>query len=91
MVGHDALNALAADTGGRFLKNTNALDTALITALAEMSHYYLLGWHVDTGKLNPGKSSTIRVSVKGRSDLRVRVRQGKLDLSRLVSSPPESR
>ena len=91
MVGQDALNALAADTGGRFLKNTNALDTALITALAEMSRYYLLGWHVDTGKLNPGKASTIRVSVKSRSDLRVRVRQGKLDLFRLVTGPRDSR
>ncbi len=91
MAGQDALNALAADTGGRFLKNTNALDTALITALAEMSRYYLLGWHIDTGKLNPEKASAIRVAVKGRSDLRVRVREGKLDLTQLVSRPPEAR
>jgi len=81
----DALNALASDTGGRFLKNTNALDTAMITTLTEISRYYLLGWVIDPEQLRPGRSSRIRVSVKGRSDLTVRVRQGSLDLSRLLS------
>jgi len=80
----DALNAIAYDTGGRFLKNTNALDTALITTLAEISRYYLLGWYIDPERLKPGKASTIKASVKGRSDLTVRVRQGSLDLSKLV-------
>ncbi len=80
----DALNALAVDTGGRFLKNTNALDTALITTLAEISRYYLLGWSIDPEKVQPGKRSTIKASIKGRSDLAVRVRQGSLDLLKLV-------
>lgn len=80
----DVLNALAADTGGRFLKNTNALDAALITTLTEISRYYLLAWSIDPGKLQPGKNSKIKASVKGRSDLNVRVRQGSLDLSKLV-------
>ncbi len=80
----DALNAIAADTGGRFLKNTNALDTALITSLSEISRYYLLGWYIDPEKLKPGKYSTIKASIKGRSDLTVRVRQGSLDLSKLI-------
>lgn len=80
----DALNALAVDTGGRFLKNTNALDTALITTLSEISRYYLLGWSIDPERLQPGKRSTIKASIKGRSDLSVRVRQGSLDLSKLV-------
>jgi len=84
-VGQDALNAVAADTGGRFLKNTNALDTALSTALREMSRYYLLGWHIDSEKLQPGKYSTIRAAVKGRPDLQVRVRQGTIDLSRITT------
>jgi VWFA-related protein len=83
--GQDALNALAADTGGRFMKNTNALDSALEVALAEMSRYYLLGWHVETDKLQPGKYSAIRAGIKGRPDLRVRIRQGNLDLTRLLS------
>jgi hypothetical protein len=81
----DALNALASDTGGRFLKNTNALDTALITTLSEISRYYLLAWPFDLEAVRPGKYSTIKASVKGRSDLSVRVRQGSLDLSQLVA------
>ena len=80
----DVLNALAADTGGRFLKNTNALDTALITTLAEISRYYLLGWYIDPEKLKSGKANKIKASIKGRSDLTVRVRQGSLDLSKLI-------
>jgi VWFA-related protein len=80
----DSLNALAVDTGGRFLKNTNALDTALITTLTEISRYYLLGWYINPQKLKPGKYSTIKASIKGRSDLSVRVRQGSLDLSQLI-------
>jgi len=85
----DVLNAIAADTGGRFLKNTNALDTALITTLTEISRYYLLAWAMDPDKLQPGRYSTIRATVKGRSDLSVRVRQGSLDLSQLVSKKQE--
>jgi len=57
---------------------------ALITTLSEISRYYLLGWYIDPEKLKPGKFSTIKASVKGRSDLSVRVRQGSLDLSKLV-------
>jgi VWFA-related protein len=87
----DALNALAVDTGGRFLKNANALDTALITTLTEISRYYMLGWYVDPEKLQPGKFSKIQVSVRGRSGLTVRVRQGSLDLSRLISSAQDRR
>ncbi len=83
--GQDALNALAADTGGRFFKNTNALDTALITALREMSRYYLLGWHIEPEKLQPGKYSKIRAAVEGRPDLHVRVRRETTDLSQITT------
>jgi len=81
----DALNALASDTGGRLLKNTNALDTALIAALSEVSHYYLLGWHIDLESIQPGKYRSIQVAVKDRPDLKVRLRQGQVDLSQLVA------
>lgn len=84
LIQQDALNALASDTGGRFLKNTNALDMALITALSEASRYYLLGWHIDPDSVQPGKYRSIQVAVKDRPDLRVRLRQGQVDLSQLV-------
>jgi hypothetical protein len=34
--------------------------------------------------LRPGKTSKIKASIKGRPNLTVRVRQGSLDLSKLV-------
>ena len=80
----DALNALASDTGGRFLKNTNALDTAITTALSEISRYYLMGWHVDPDTLQTHRYRTIQVSIPGHPDLKVRLRQGALDFSQLV-------
>ncbi len=84
----DGLNALAADTGGRFMKNTNALEESIVNGIEETSRYYLLGWHVDPDKLHPGRLSTIRVSLKDRPDLRVQVRLGSLDLSNLIKAEP---
>ena len=81
----DALNALAADTGGTFLKNTNALDAAMARTLAETSRYYLLGWYLDRDMREPARYRSIRASIKGRSDLKVRVRQGKVDLTLLAA------
>ena len=40
----DTLNALAADTGGRAVFNTNDLSVGLKRALKETSAYYLLAW-----------------------------------------------
>jgi hypothetical protein len=81
----DGLNALAADTGGRFLRNTNSFETAISTALAEASRYYLLGWYVDPELLKPGKYWSLRVSVRDRPDLKVRLRAGSVDLSQTVA------
>lgn len=80
----DGLNALASDTGGRFLKNTNALDTAIVQSMEDASRYYLLGWHVDPDKLQLGKYSSIRITIKDRPDLKVHMRQGSMDLSKLI-------
>jgi VWFA-related protein len=84
----DGLNALASDTGGRFLKNTNALDQAIMRSLEDASRYYLLGWHIDPTGLQPGRYSSIRVALKGRTDLKVQARQSKMDLSRLLPKQP---
>src|SRR6266436_4873489 len=40
----DALNALAGDTGGRALRNTNYFDRWVNKVLDETSQYYLLAW-----------------------------------------------
>jgi VWFA-related protein len=85
LAAQDVLNALAADTGGKFLKNTNALGEAIIQTMAETSRYYLLGWYLEGELLEAGKYRSIRVMVKGRPDLKVRVRQGKVDLTLLAA------
>ncbi len=87
----DGLNALAADTGGRFLHNTNSLDTAISVAMAEASRYYLLGWYADADALKPGNYWSIKVAVKDRPDLKVRLRAGRVDLSQSVASLQEKR
>ncbi len=81
----DVLDAFASDTGGRYMRNANSLDTALFTALSEASRYYLLSWPVDTEKLVPGRYSRIRVTIRNRPDLSVRVRQGTINFSQLIT------
>jgi VWFA-related protein len=88
LANQDGLNALASDTGGRFLKNTNALDTAIMRSLEEASRYYLLGWYIDQKTVQPGRYSKMSVVLKGRPDLRLQARQNKMDLSRLIAKPP---
>jgi hypothetical protein len=48
----------------------------------------VLAWPFDPEQVKPGKHSTVQVAIKGRPDLGVRLRQGALDLSRLVSAKP---
>lgn len=74
-LGEDVLNALAADTGGRFIHNTNDPGPDLTRALKETSAYYLLAWRPNEeggGK----KFHRIEVSVKNRRELSVRVQRG---------------
>ena len=73
------MNALARDTGGRAVFNTNALDIGLSKALKETSVYYLLAWRPDHPVQATGKFRRISVTIPSRSDLTVRVRQGFFD------------
>jgi VWFA-related protein len=73
--GEDVLNAIAADTGGRFIHNTNDFGPDVTKALKETSAYYLLAWRpqeVGVGK----KFRRIEVSIKNRPELSVRVQRG---------------
>jgi VWFA-related protein len=72
----DALNALAVDTGGRTVFNTNALPAAVTKALKETSNYYLLAWRPESAEQRPQKPPRVEVSVNGRPDLVVRFRRG---------------
>lgn len=72
----DSLYALAADTGGKAIFNTNALEPGLNRALEETAVYYLLGWKPDREGTNPRRFRRIEVSIPSRPELTVRVRRG---------------
>ena len=70
----EPLETLADETGGRAYLNPNALDDGVAKALTESSAYYLLAWRPDSENQRAGKSR-INVTIKGRQDLRVRMRR----------------
>ena len=71
----DGLNALAADTGGQALLNTNLpMHQWVQKVLDETSNYYLLAWKPDNDEQKRGKFKHIDVSIVGRPDLKVRLR-----------------
>ncbi len=72
----DGLNALARDTGGRAFFNTNALSSAVTTAVQESSVYYLLAWRPESDEQRSSRFRQIEVSVVGRPELLVRFRRG---------------
>jgi VWFA-related protein len=76
----DGLNALAVDTGGKALFNTNDLVSGLAPAMKETSTYYLLAWKPDPQTQKQGRFRQLDVKVNGRSELTVRVRKGFFDL-----------
>lgn len=76
----DPLNVLAVSTGGRFVHNTNDLQTGVSKALKETSAYYLLVWRPDPEKKGSDKLRRIEVSVKGRPELSALVQSGYLDV-----------
>ena len=71
----DGLTALAADTGGQALLNTNRpMHEWVEQVLDETSNYYLLAWKPDNDEQKRGKFKNIDVSIVGRPDLKVRMR-----------------
>jgi VWFA-related protein len=72
----DALNALAADTGGRALRNQNYFDQFINDALAETSRYYLIAWRPETEDERNAKFKDIKIRVVGRPELTVRAARG---------------
>jgi VWFA-related protein len=75
----DILNAVALDTGGRFVRNTNVLDQGLTKALKETSLYYLLAWRPDPEAQRGGKFRKLEVGIKNRPELVVRLQRGFFD------------
>jgi VWFA-related protein len=75
----DAMNALAADTGGRALRNQNYFDRWVEKVLDETSNYYLLAWRPETEVEKGPKFRHVKITVTGRPDLVVRAPRGYVD------------
>jgi VWFA-related protein len=74
----DPLFALAEDTGGRALLNSDALNGALKRALNETSNYYLLAWRPNEDAQKGQNYKRIEVTIAGRPELTVRLPRGYL-------------
>ena len=83
----DGLNALAVDTGGKAIFNTNDLKKGLAPAIKETSTYYLLAWKPDAETQKRPRFRNLEVKLIGRPDLTVRVRKGYFDLDPAPPAP----
>jgi VWFA-related protein len=72
----DALNALAGDTGGRALRNTNFFDRWVSDVLDETSNYYLVAWRPESEQEKAAKFRHVKISVVGQPELTVRAPRG---------------
>lgn len=84
----ESLSALAADTGGRAIFNSNSLGPGLGRALKETSTYYLLAWK--PAREAQSKFRRIEVKVVGKPDLIVKVRRGFFDREPEVAKTSKS-
>ena len=69
------MNALAVDTGGFLVKNSNDLDQGLGRILRDNESYYLLAYEPSNASRD-GSFRKIQVRLRGRPELKVRTRSG---------------
>lgn len=91
----DAMNALAGDTGGRALFNSEQLSNAVDRALKETSEYYLLAWRPEVEEQKGVTFKKVDIAVAGRPEVSVRLPKGYLanasTASTTATSTPESK
>ncbi len=80
MVSRDGMKQLATATGGLFLFTHNDLRAGLQKVIADNQAYYVLGYY-STNSASDGKFRRIKISIRNRSDLKVRTRHGYLAAS----------
>jgi VWFA-related protein len=83
----DALHALAADTGGRALRNTNFFEGWVTGVLDETSNYYLVAWRPENDEERTPKFRHVKISVVGRPELSVRAPKGYVAGPKPVTAP----
>jgi VWFA-related protein len=74
MAPREPLTAMAEETGGRAIFNSNSFEDAIGQAIQETSNYYVLAWRPDLENERTGKTR-VEVSIEGRPDLKVRLRR----------------
>lgn len=72
----DALNAIASDTGGRALRNTNYFDKWVTKVLDETSNYYLLAWRPNSEEQTAPNFKNITARVIDHPEYTVRLPRG---------------
>lgn len=72
----DALHALANDTGGRALRNTNFFGSWVSNVLDETSNYYLVAWRPENEEEKAPKFRQVKISIAGQPELTVRAPKG---------------
>ncbi len=82
----DAMNALAGDTGGRALFNSEQLSNAVDRALKETSEYYLLAWRPEVEDQKGVTFKKVDITVAGRPEVSVRLPKGYLANTSVVST-----
>ena len=75
-VPHQVMHALAADTGGRAILNSNNLDGRIARVFDETSRYYLLAWRPEAEEAGKPKFHQLKVSIKDHPEFRVLARRG---------------
>jgi VWFA-related protein len=75
-IAQDGLAALAADTGGQFLKNQNYFDRWVSRVVEETSNYYRIAWRPEGDDQKGARFRRVEVAVAGRPDLTVRLHRG---------------
>lgn len=73
----NAMNALARDTGGEMLRNSNDLGAGMRRALDDNSHYYALGYY-PANEEEPKKFRRLTIRVRNHPEYKVRAQQGYL-------------
>ena len=85
----DALNALAEDTGGKALFNSEALNGMVTKALDETSNYYLLAWRPAAEEQKAGAYRRVEVKVSGHPEFVVRLPRGYLNEAATAAAAKE--
>lgn len=85
-----AMDEIAKKTGGRAFYVSNDLKGAIRSAVDDAKATYTLGFYPDSAQLN-GKFHSLKVKCIGRSDVKLRYRQGYIDSPETTADENERR